>query len=866
MYRYQMRRNPMLDHLARGVGIACTFAVLGFGLNAQSRRAQPTPSVLDPTRNVSAPVLFSSFHTPLPEQYVWTRDEVSAENSTHSTQSGAHRYDFPGVDEKIEPHYFRASFDLASVPPEATLYIAGPRTMKLYVNGALADQDEADLSTRMTMHVFATAIAKYLHPGRNTLAIAAVRGRGKFAQTSSAIARQQSSGQTLAVKLVAAHPHADGPVLLISGPEWKSTLSAADGWEKPGFDDSNWRAVEALGPIESSIDLFQWNVDAGLYDWPGYEGVSPFLAHLYLPAEAVTEVYVGRNSIENSDSLKSASPMQDFVVHLTKPLVEDWQAPTVVLDAGREIAGRLEFVSDSDGDALVTVQYGESEQEMENDPFLGVNVLTVPAHGNAHGPKSAFRYARVRFVGSATNADGAAGAADLRFKTIHFEDIYYPVRYQGSFESSDAKLNRIWETGVYTAHLCMQDDLWDAPKRDRGRWMGDTDVSGRVIDSVFADHFLMEDTLTRLIGPAPVSQHVNRDPGFSSFWFMAAADYYQHTRAKDYIEGMHQRLVQLLDYMDRELDADGRFINRSGVWPFVDWAPDLYADTPETRNATQLEYYRAYVQGVALLRDLGDSGNADRFAKRAEQIRAAANQRILQPDGAYGPRWQTNAMAVISGVAGTTEYDAIWSKVLSHVGEQSYLDNIITPHYGEYVLDAMATMGHRREAMQWIRQYWGGMIDEGATSFWEAYDPSWPKANFHSSLQADGVTGYFSSLAHGWSAGPSYWLMEQVLGIVPTAAGFSRVSIRPDLVDLDWARGTEPTPNGLLMIDIRNQHGLQVKLDLPPGVEAHVSMPISGVSASVFVNGKAQSGTDAENGVRRVVTLGQPGHYTLTSN
>ena len=43
-------------------------------------------------------------------------------------------------------------------------------------------------------------------------------------------------------------------------------------------------------------------------------------------------------------------------------------------------------------------------------------------------------------------------------------------------------------------------DIWDAPKRDRGRWMGDLDVSGRTIEDVFDDHFLMEETLDRLLG------------------------------------------------------------------------------------------------------------------------------------------------------------------------------------------------------------------------------------------------------------------------------------------------------------------------------------------------------------------------------
>ena len=38
----------------------------------------------------------------------------------------------------------------------------------------------------------------------------------------------------------------------------------------------------------------------------------------------------------------------------------------------------------------------------------------------------------------------------------------------------------------------------------------------------------------------------------------------------------------------------------------------------------------------------------------------------------------------------------------------------------------MAASGHRQEALGWIREYWGGMVKEGATSFWEGYDPAGP--------------------------------------------------------------------------------------------------------------------------------------------
>ena len=173
----------------------------------------------------------------------------------------------------------------------------------------------------------------------------------------------------------------------------------------------------------------------------------------------------------------------------------------------------------------------------------------------------------------------------------------------------------------------------------------------------------------------------------------------------------------------------------------------------------------------------------------------------------------------------------------------------------------MAATGHRAQALDWIRKYWGGMIREGATSFWEAYDTHWPTGNAHVSLQADGTSGYYVSLAHGWSSGPTSWLMEEILGIHSTAAGFRTATLRPDLAGLAWARGTEPTPHGPIAIDLKPN---QTSVTIPAGIELSVLVPISQGHATVLLNGKSVTpGALTEDGTRATVLLSQPGTYTL---
>ena len=837
MYRQKFLGGLLLSLLT---GAVAATAVAQMGNPGQDRSKVPNQD-LDPTRHVQSR-LESTIHTPLAAQYIWAKDSASTQ----------------GAD--LTPHYFRRSFSFTATDlPEAdTLYIAGPRSATIYLNGEKVCSYALNLDFRISIRVHACDVTHALRPGgTNVLAIEAVRGPSRGAASNDPIGLQFTHGEVMAVKIVPASRGVVAPPLVISDAQWKAALQAPDGWQSTSFDDSSWKPANDLGGIESNIELFQWNADAGLYAWPGYDGISPFLAQYSLAPAKVTNVFPGAGQLSNVDSLTNSSGA-DFTVTLPTDSVTAYNAPQILLDFGREVVGRIELQSDSNQPADITVQYGESKAEAMDGPYLGVDPLHIPPHATAYGPKSAFRFALIRFT----------GGKDTHYSHIQLDGIEYPVTYKGSFSSSDPMLNQMWTIGAYTAHLCMQDDIWDAPKRDRGRWMGDLDVSGRTIEDAFGGNFLMDDTLNHLLGESPIHEDVNGIPGYSAFWVTGETEYYKHTGSMQQLQSVHTRLVQLLDYMETELDQRNLFADTNHAWPFVDWSPELNGDGPETRRATQMEFYAAFNDGAWLLRQLDDAANAEKFQQEAATLKAAAQQHLLDPSGSFGTRWQTNAYAVLSGVANPSQYPAIWKNSLHDVGHVKYNALIITPYYNYYVVSAMAKMGHRADALNWIRQFWGGMVDEGATSFWEGYDPSWYKGgDFHASLQADNMSGYTVSLAHGWSSGVTPWLMEQILGIHAEAAGFSQVSIRPDLIDLQWAKGAEPTPHGLLGVSIRKQGpGDLVSIDLPEGVHARVSVPVTGSHAQVLVNGKPEHSTPAENGKRAVVELSQAGHYELTSH
>lgn len=45
--------------------------------------------------------------------------------------------------------------------------------------------------------------------------------------------------------------------------------------------------------------------------------------------------------------------------------------------------------------------------------------------------------------------------------------------------------------------------------------------------------------------------------------------------------------------------------------------------------------------------------------------------------------------------------------------------------YGYYMLQALAQSGEYQQALDIIRQFWGGMLDLGATTFWEDFNLDW---------------------------------------------------------------------------------------------------------------------------------------------
>lgn len=155
---------------------------------------------------------------------------------------------------------------------------------------------------------------------------------------------------------------------------------------------------------------------------------------------------------------------------------------------------------------------------------------------------------------------------------------------------------------------------------------------------------------------------------------------------------------------------------------------------------------------------------------------------------------------------------------------------------GYYILTARAMAGDYQGCLECIREYWGGMLSLGATTFWEDFDVRWlENASRIDELPEDGkvdvhgtygdycYVGYRHSFCHGWASGATPWLSENVLGIQVMEAGCRKVKIEPHLGDLEWAEGAYPTPYGIIRVEHRKMKdgSIDTRIDAPKEIEIY---------------------------------------------
>ncbi len=448
------------------------------------------------------------------------------------------------------------------------------------------------------------------------------------------------------------------------------------------------------------------------------------------------------------------------------------------------------------------IEAGESPSEARNNVADDCEQpVTVIAGGNGEWRSEhplAFRYLRI---------GGCATAADIACRAQ-----FYPVRYRGSFACSDKQLTRIWMNSAYTLRLCMQDFILDGIKRDRLPWVGDLTMSMMVDAYAFGDAEIVRRSLTALGRAGIEHKHLNGIIDYS-LWWIIAHDYFQrYFGDMEYLRREWLRIKAMLACLESHCDAGGMLVKGTDDWLFIDWVEG------DKLTALQMLWRWAQDSAARLAERLGERACASHWRNRAERLGVILQEQAWDVEHNYwrgipgnassAPSRHAHFISVVSGLALPGQMAAIRNVLLGNVASP-----VGTPYMAGFENIALAKLGAVDEITERVNSYWGGMLERGATTFWEAYDPG---------QHGDAAYSFYGrpfgkSLCHAWSAGPAAFLPMGILGLEPLADGWRRFAVAPDLGTLTWAAATVPTPQG--EIEVLVEDGI-MSLRIPPGMVA----------------------------------------------
>jgi hypothetical protein len=481
---------------------------------------------------------------------------------------------------------------------------------------------------------------------------------------------------------------------------------------------------------------------------------------------------------------------------------------SLLVDLGKETFGFIKLHG-LKGKGRLSVYYGESKEEALSIEYCEtldrLDVSNERKKDETLGLSKAFRYVNIQYDGTVS----------LDSVSMLYE--YSDVKQRGSFRCDDEEINRIYDVAKYTFQLNTREFFIDGIKRDRWIWSGDAFQSYLMNYYLFFDSPTVTRTLFALRGKDPVTAHINTIMDYTFYWFLGVYDYYQYTGDKKFVEQLYPRMETLMDYCLGRRNKNGLMEGMPGDWIFIDWAAGL--SKKGEVSFEQLLLCRSF-ETMSLCADIvNDDVNAEKYKQLSTDLRKKI----------FDIYWNENKQALVhSRIDGkqsdnVTRYSNMFGIFFNYFTEQQKqavkksvllndsIQKITTPYMRFYELEALCALGEQRYVLKEIKDYWGGMLKLGATSFWEEYNPT-KKGEEHLAMYG---RPFGKSLCHAWGASPIYLLGKYYLGVKPTSPGYTAYAVEPHLGGLQWMQGKVPTPNGNIEIFVNKE---QIKITGASGV------------------------------------------------
>jgi hypothetical protein len=425
-------------------------------------------------------------------------------------------------------------------------------------------------------------------------------------------------------------------------------------------------------------------------------------------------------------------------------------------DFGKETFGFI-CLDGTNGKGKVTLYWGESRAEaLDFDECEVFDTLELASGRTESKIARAFRYVTV------VCEEGAA------YKSLYELFEYRPFSKRATFSSDDKLLTDIWNVALDTFSLATREFFYDGIKRDRWVWSGDAFQSGFLNRYSFYDKAVWKNTIMALAGKGKIACHMNTIIDYTMYWLIGFYDYYIHTGDREFVVNWYPRYREWLDFLLAQTNEQGFLIHKPTDWVFIDWSDYLEKDC-EVYSFLQILLYGTLCAASKVAKVAGDEKESARFDDMANKlIRLIDDTFWVEEKGgyAYGLKdgkcdgrifRQQNVMAIFVGLAQGERRQTILERVLKNPD----IPAISTPYMRFYELTVLAELNEIEYVLSEMKEYFGGMLSLGATSFWEAYDKT-QSGNEHYAMYG---RKYGKSLCHAWGATPLWIVGRYLLGV-----------------------------------------------------------------------------------------------------
>lgn len=534
------------------------------------------------------------------------------------------------------------------------------------------------------------------------------------------------------------------------------------------------------------------------------------MKNLLLPKRIIFE-----SNVINSNNLFIEKEKQIHLNEKSSTLLK--QGSSIILDFGKEIPGSLRIltVDATNNCTKIHIRFGESVGECSasigyknatNDHSTRDIVYDIPFLSDITIASTGFRFVRI----------DKEDEGEISFKNIYAViDEVKPI--DGYFRSDDELLNQIFDIAAYTNAVCHRNGYYyDGIKRDRLVWIGDSYPIYRAGKYIFLEDREITNSLEFATIEMPLPGWVNWSPMYSFWWTLIFAEYYIDHKDEQFKN-------QYFDYMLGIIHQSDNLIKENGdlLFPFlfIDW-PSHYDENEKIGN--DLVKKEDEIVGCRFLISITLKKVLEAFnellKKEDKDLILDILSRLKNGKTDVIKYKQIAALGVFNDIIDDNKKDVLLANGA----------NGLSTFLSYFIFSAIDKLGHHEDSINYLKQYYGKMIELGATSFFEDFDINWAndvtkidempiegKKDFHGDHGAFCYRGYRHSLCHGWSSGVIAYIYEYILGV--NKIGFNQYEINPNLGNINDVEFAFATNKGLVKVIIKDKK--ITNIEIPDGIK-----------------------------------------------